>query len=128
MRRRTQWEEGPITGRSQCVRGGRDLSPRDESMLTSSFCRAGGLAAALIFGAAGLTFGQAYQIIPQTVYEAENVTAWKLEYETQLEQRQITVHKPVTETEMRVRRYTVAKTVAEQGSRQEKYTVLKPYY
>lgn len=69
-----------------------------------------------------------YTTVCRTIYEPEQVTAYRLVEETQLLERDVTVMKPVYETEYRERRYRVAKPVVETQMREERRIVLKPYF
>ena len=62
------------------------------------------------------------------MYEQQQFTAYRIEYENVCEERQVTTYKPVWETAVHENRYTVARPVMETSEREETYTVQRPVY
>lgn len=62
----------------------------------------------------------------RVAYDEEEVTRYRLVFETELRQDTVTRLKPVVETEMRERRYRVARPITETSEREYKVKVLRP--
>ena len=79
-------------------------------------------------GAFAQVFCQEYRLVYQTVYDQQEITAFRIETETIYEEQKQTTYRPVWETEMRQRRYTVSRLVTETSEREERYRVLRPVW
>ena len=69
----------------------------------------------------GLT--QTFRLVPRTVFEQRQVTAYRTVTETIYEDKPVTSFRPVWETQMQERRYTVARPIMETSEREERFTV-----
>jgi hypothetical protein len=79
-----------------------------------------------LFGLVTAARAAEYQTVYKTVYDEQEVTAYKIQEETVYEDRHVTKYRPVIDTETRERRVTVAKPVTEMCEREETYKVLRP--
>ncbi len=74
------------------------------------------------------TCGPSYKLEARTVYDKQEVNAYRISYDTEYEESTITVYKPVYETESRERTFTVRKPVVETSMREERTVSYKPVY
>jgi hypothetical protein len=62
----------------------------------------------------------------RVAYDEEEVTRYRLVYQTEMREQTVTRLRPVVETEMRERRYRVARPVTETSEREVRVKVLRP--
>lgn len=74
------------------------------------------------------TCGPTYKLEARTVYDKQEVNAYRVSYDTEYEESTITVYKPVFETEARERSFTVRKPVVETSMREERTVNYKPVW
>jgi hypothetical protein len=74
------------------------------------------------------TCGPSYKLESRTVYDKQEVNAYRVSYDTEYEESSVTVYKPVYETEARERSFVVRKPVVETSMREERTVTYKPVY
>lgn len=79
-----------------------------------------------VFQSSPVIESRTFRLVPETVVEKQEVTAYKTVEETSTRLQQVTELKPLTRTEYRQRRSTVLKPVTETEMKTERTTVLEP--